>query len=125
MKKVFVFMLFLVVGLSLQAKMNKVPLITYKCDDKRDFQVRKIDDDSVELRTRYDISRIHRDKDVSGEVYRNGNYELGIMDDSAYLNIFGYFSAQSNNDFNTFDRNNPVGDSTYINELYRGCKVVK
>ena len=121
MKKVFIFILFLTAGLFLEAKTEKSPLVNYNCDDGRGFQIRKINDDTVEIRTRYNIARLKKDENASSEIYSNRNYELGLQDDAAYLNIFGYFPSW-NNDFYTYDRNN-WDNSVYINELYRGCKI--
>ena len=120
MKKISLF-IFLTVSIFLSAKTEKSPLVNYNCDDGRGFQMRKIDDNTVEVRTRYDISRLKKDKNASSEIYNNNNYELGLLDDAAYLNIFGYFSSW-NNDFYTYDRNN-WNNRVYINELYRGCKI--
>ena len=124
MKKVFIFILFLTVGLFLQAKTEKSPLVNYNCDDGRGFQIRKINDNVMEIRTKYDIARLKKDENASSEIYSNRNYELGLLEDAAYLNIFGYFPSW-NSDFNTYDRNNWGNNNVYINELYRGCKISK
>lgn len=122
MRKIFLFILFLSVSLFLQAKTEKSPLINYNCDDGNGFQIRKISSDTVEIRTRYDIARLKKDENADSEIYSNRNYELGLLDDAAYLNIFGYFPSW-NSDFNTYDGNNWGINDVYINELYRGCKI--
>ena len=121
MKKIFLLVLFFTVSLFLSAKTEKSPLISYKCDEGRSFQIRKINDEVIEIRTQYNIARLKKDVNASSEIYSNRNYELGLLDDAAYLNIFGYFPSW-NNDFYTYDRNN-WDNSVYINELYRGCKI--
>ncbi|MDR2879511.1 MAG: hypothetical protein LBV03_06330 [Fusobacteriales bacterium] len=126
MKKVFIFILFLTVGLFLQAKTEKSPLVNYSCNDGRGFQIRKINDNVVEIRTKYDIARLKKDENASSEIYSNRNYELGLLEEAAYLNIFGYFPSW-NSDFNTHDRNNRGNNNVHINKLYiyRGCKISK
>ena len=61
MKKVFIFILFLTAGLFLEAKTEKSPLVNYNCDDGRGFQIRKINDNVMEIRTKYDIARLKKD----------------------------------------------------------------
>ena len=124
MRKTVLFIFLLAASLFLQAKTEKSPLINYNCDDGNGFQIRKINDDTVEIRTRYNIARLKKDENASSEIYSNRNYELGLQDDAAYLNIFGYFPSW-NSDFNTYDRNNWGNNDIYINELYRGCKIGK
>ena len=121
MKKIFLFVLFFALSLFLSAKTEEPPLVSYECDGGRSFQIRKISGDVVEIRTQYNIARLKKDKDASSEIYNNRNYELGLVDDAAYLNIFGYFPSW-NSDFYTYDRNN-WDNRVYVNELYRGCKV--
>ena len=113
--------MFFFAGVLSYAKTENIPLINYKCDSGRSFKIRKINDDTVELRTRYSISRLKKDENASSEIYSNRNYELGLQANAAYLNIFGYFPSWSD-DFYTNTRSN-WHDSIYINELYRGCKI--
>ena len=124
MRKTVLFIFFLAASLFLQAKTEKSPLINYNCDDGNGFQIRKINDNVMEIRTKYDIARLKKDENASSEIYSNRNYELGLLEDAAYLNIFGYFPSW-NSDFNTYDRNNWGNNDIYINELYRGCKIGK
>lgn len=121
MKKIFLFMLFFSVSLLLSAKTEKSSFISYKCDGGKNFKIRKINDDTVEIRTYYSVARLKKVEQASSEIYNNRNYELGLLDDAAYLNIFGYFSAW-NSDFYTHGRNS-WNNSMYVNEFYRGCKV--
>ena len=121
MKKNYLFILFLTVSLFLSADTEKAPLINYKCDSSRSFQIRKINDDEVEIRSRYSVARLKKDTNASSEIYSNRNYELGLLNDDAYLNIFGYFPAWYD-DFYTYNRNR-WNSNTYINEQYRGCKI--
>ena len=120
MKKISLF-IFFAVSLFLSAKTEKSSVINYNCDDRKGFQIRKINDDTVEVRTEYNVARLKKDKDASSEIYSGTNYELGLLDGAAYLNIFGYFSDW-NTDFYTYNRNN-WDNRMYVNELYRGCKV--